>query len=67
MELEADILNALLKTLNIDEALKKRTTEYKKTFIPMISKGFVDVNFIAGQNPFSSKEIAQVVIQQLRK
>ncbi len=32
----------------------------------MTSKVVVDGNLITGQNPFSSKEIAKVIIQELK-
>lgn len=51
---------------NLEAELKKRTSNYKKAFIPMTSKVVVDGNLITGQNPFSSKEIAKVVMQQLK-
>jgi putative intracellular protease/amidase len=35
-------------------------------FIPMTSKVVVDGNLITGQNPFSSKEMAKVVMGQLK-
>lgn len=52
---------------NLEESLKERGSDYKKAFIPMTSKVLVDGNLITGQNPFSSKEIAKVVMQQLKK
>jgi len=52
---------------NLEDALKKRTSSYKKAFIPMTSKVVVDGNLITGQNPFSSKKIAKVVMQHLKK
>ena len=52
---------------NLEAELKKRTSKYTKAFIPMTSKVVVDGNLITGQNPFSSKEIAKVVMQQLKK
>jgi putative intracellular protease/amidase len=52
---------------NLENSLKERGSNYKKAFIPMTSKVLVDGNLITGQNPFSSKEIAKVVIQQLKK
>ena len=52
---------------NLEAELKKRTSKYKKAFIPMTSKVVVDGNLITGQNPFSSKEIAKVIMQQLAK
>ncbi|MBD1431473.1 type 1 glutamine amidotransferase domain-containing protein [Sphingobacterium sp. DN00404] len=51
---------------NLETELKKRTSNYKKAFIPMTSKVVVDGNLITGQNPFSSKEIAKVIIQKLK-
>jgi putative intracellular protease/amidase len=50
---------------NLEAELKKRTANYKKAFIPMTSKVVVDGNLITGQNPFSSKEIAEVVMREL--
>lgn len=35
--------------------------------ISMHSKVIVDGNLIAGQNPFSSKEMAEVVMRQLSR
>ncbi len=52
---------------NLEKSLKERGADYKKAFIPMTSKVLVDGNLITGQNPFSSKEIAKVVMQQLKK
>lgn len=52
---------------NLEKSLKERKLNYKKAFIPMTSKVLVDGNLITGQNPFSSKEIAKVVMQQLKK
>lgn len=52
---------------NLEAALKEREVVYKKAFIPMTSKVVVDGNLITGQNPFSSKEMARIVMQQLKK
>ncbi len=52
---------------NLEAALKERKSNYKKAFIPMTSKVLVDDNLITGQNPFSSKEMAKVVMRQLEK
>ncbi len=52
---------------NLEKSLKERGADYKKAFIPMTSKVLVDSNLITGQNPFSSKEIAKVVMQQLKR
>lgn len=51
---------------NLEAALKQRDVTYKKAFIPMTSKVVVDGNLITGQNPFSSKELARVVMQQFK-
>jgi putative intracellular protease/amidase len=51
---------------NLEQSLKDRGADYHKAFIPMTSKVLVDGNLITGQNPFSSKEIAKVVMQQLK-
>lgn len=52
---------------NLEEELKKRNSNYRKSFIPMTSKVHIDGNLITGQNPFSSKEIAKAVMEQLKK
>ena len=52
---------------NLEAALKERESRYRKAFIPMTSKVVVDANLITGQNPFSSKEMAKVVIRELEK
>src|SRR5579871_5328719 len=52
---------------NLEAALKQRDVNYQKAFIPMTSKVVVDGNLITGQNPFSSKEMAKVIMQQLKK
>lgn len=52
---------------NLEAELKARKVNYKKAFIPMTSRVVVDGNLITGQNPFSSKEMAKVVIKELKK
>ena len=50
---------------DLEAALEKRGADYEKALIPMTSKVVVDCNLITGQNPFSSKEMAEVVMRQL--
>ena len=50
---------------DLEAMLKERGAHYKKAWIPMTSKVIVDHRLITGQNPFSSKEMASVVLQQL--
>lgn len=52
---------------NLEAGLKGRGADYKKAFIPMTSKVVVDGNLITGQNPFSSKETAKVIMKELEK
>lgn len=52
---------------NLEAGLKERESDYTKAFIPMTSKVVVDGNLITGQNPFSSKEMAKVVMEELKK
>jgi len=52
---------------NLEAAIKERDADLKKAFIPMTSHVVVDGNLITGQNPFSSKEMAKVVINELEK
>lgn len=52
---------------NLEAALKDKGANMKKACIPMTSNVVVTGNLITGQNPFSSKEMAKVVIEQLNK
>ncbi|NML39593.1 type 1 glutamine amidotransferase domain-containing protein [Chitinophaga sp. G-6-1-13] len=52
---------------NLEAAIKERGADYKKSIIPMTSNVVIDKNLITGQNPFSSKEMAKVVIRELEK
>lgn len=52
---------------NLEASLKERGANYKKALIPMTSKVIVDNNLVTGQNPFSSKEMAEMVMQQLNE
>lgn len=52
---------------NLEAAIRERGADLKKAFIPMTSHVVVDGNLITGQNPFSSKEMAKVVIKELEK
>ena len=52
---------------NLEKGLISRGANYKKAFIPMTSNVEVDGNLITGQNPFSSKEIAKVLLLELEK
>lgn len=52
---------------DLEEALKERGADYEKALIPLTSKVVVDNNLITGQNPFSSKEMAEIVIHQLNE
>ncbi|WP_291584994.1 type 1 glutamine amidotransferase domain-containing protein [Bacteroides sp.] len=48
---------------NLEEALKERGADYRKALVPMTSKVEVDGHLITGQNPFSSEEIAKVILR----
>ncbi|MDL1913821.1 MAG: type 1 glutamine amidotransferase domain-containing protein [Bergeyella sp.] len=52
---------------NLEAALKARGANYKKALIPMTSNVVADKNLITGQNPFSSRETAKVILQELEK
>lgn len=52
---------------NLEAALKARGADYRKAFIPMTSKVVVDGNLITGQNPFSSKQTARIVMREVDK
>lgn len=50
---------------DLEALLKKRGADYKKAFLPMTPKVIVDPHLITGQNPFSSKETAEAIMQHL--
>ncbi|MBL7696979.1 MAG: type 1 glutamine amidotransferase domain-containing protein [Chitinophagaceae bacterium] len=52
---------------NLEKALKERGSDYEKAIIPMTAHVVVDGNLITGQNPFSSKKMAKVVMRELKK
>ncbi|WP_300604507.1 type 1 glutamine amidotransferase domain-containing protein [Niabella sp.] len=52
---------------NLEAAIKERGADLKKACIPMTSNVVVDGNLVTGQNPFSSKEMAKVVVRELEK
>ncbi|MGL6128812.1 type 1 glutamine amidotransferase domain-containing protein [Chryseobacterium artocarpi] len=52
---------------NLEAAIKQRGGNLKKAFIPMTSNVVVADHLITGQNPFSSKEMARVVIKEMEK
>jgi len=52
---------------NLEALLKERGANYRKALLPMTSNVVVDSNLITGQNPFSSKEIAEVIMLKLNE
>ena len=52
---------------DLEATLKERGAVYRKAWIPMTSKVVVDGNLITGQNPFSSKKMAETVLNHLSK
>ncbi|MEE6127391.1 type 1 glutamine amidotransferase domain-containing protein [Chryseobacterium arthrosphaerae] len=50
---------------NLEASIVERGADLKKAYIPMTSNVVVDGNLITGQNPFSSKEMAKVVAEEL--
>lgn len=52
---------------DLEAELKQRGADYKKSLLPMVPEVVVDGNLVTGQNPFSSKEMAEVVLQRLEE
>ncbi|MES2286795.1 MAG: type 1 glutamine amidotransferase domain-containing protein [Bacteroidota bacterium] len=52
---------------NLEQVLKEKKANYKKGFVPLASFVITDRNLITGQNPFSSKKLAETVIEKLTK
>lgn len=50
---------------DLEALLKERGADYEKALVPMISKVVVDGNLMTGQDPFSSKELAEIIMQHL--
>jgi putative intracellular protease/amidase len=53
--------------LFLQDALVSRGARYKKAFLPFTSYVVSDDRIITGQNPQSSKEIAEAVVKRLRE
>ncbi len=52
---------------DLEAALKERGAGYSKALIPMTPKVVVDGRLITGQDPFSSKKMAETVMHRLEK
>lgn len=52
---------------DLEAELKERGAHYEKALIPMTSKVVIDGNLFTGQNPFSSKKMAEVILQRFSK
>ena len=49
----------------LEDKLKERGGEYSNAFLPFTSYAVTDGRLVTGQNPFSSKEVAEQVIAVL--
>lgn len=52
---------------NLEQSLIDRGARYEKAFVPMTSKVVVDGGLVTGQNPFSSKEMAKVLMDKMER
>lgn len=52
---------------DLEEELKERGAHYEKSLIPMTSEVVVDHNLITGQDPFSSREMAEVTTRKMEE
>ena len=52
---------------DLETELKDRGARYEKALIPMTSKVVIDGNLFTGENPFSSKKMAEVILQCFSK
>lgn len=52
---------------DLETALKERGADYRKALIPTIPQVIVDDNLITGEDPFSSRKMARVIMQQFDK
>jgi putative intracellular protease/amidase len=51
---------------NLEEKMIERGTKYSKAFIPLTSHIQIDGRLITGQNPFSTKAVAEAVMNKLK-
>lgn len=51
---------------NLEEKMKKQGVLYSKAFIPLTSHVVVEGNLITGQNPFSTKAVAEAVVDKMK-
>ena len=51
----------------LETELNDRGARYEKALIPMTSKVVIDGNLFTGENPFSSKKMAEVILQCFSK
>lgn len=52
---------------NLEATLKQRGADYRKALLPVFPEVVVDENLVTGQNPFSSKALARVVLCRLER
>ena len=52
---------------DLEAALKERGADYRKGLIPTIPEVVVDGSLITGEDPFSSRKMACIIMQQLEK
>lgn len=52
---------------DLEAALKEHGADYEKSLLPMTSDVVTDGHLITGENPFSSKEMAEVVMRRLEE
>ncbi|WP_274584153.1 type 1 glutamine amidotransferase domain-containing protein [Neisseria leonii] len=52
---------------DLEDQLKQRGAEYQKSWLPLAPKVCVDGQLLTGQNPFSSKALAEAVMAYLAK
>ncbi len=52
---------------SLEDELKKRGANYKKGWLPLVSYVIEDGRLVTGQNPNSTKQVAEAVMRALRK
>ncbi len=51
---------------NLEKEMKNQGALYSKAFIPLTSHVVVEGNLITGQNPFSTKAVAEAVVEKMK-
>lgn len=55
-----------LVPFSLEERLRERGAEYSRSFVPFVSNTQADGRLLTGQNPFSTRALARLLLERLR-